>query len=137
MISVKVKIDRNEGVRPYCIQGSHAFRMMYKAEGKCDMKETQKRILSKNSLLDISVLCCIETQVKMKKAQHDASNRIKQETIKEYTKQIEELDDKTKIFKIDRKRNRLIGSLENEEVFGGRYNLRKYTYNLNEINRTG
>jgi hypothetical protein len=137
MHSLKIKIDRNEEVVKYCVQYSYGFRMWYASEETCPHKELEKRILVKNPLLDISVLGCIATQVAMKKEQHVASLKIKQETINEYTAQLETETNPTKRFRIDRKRNRLIGSLENEEVFGGRLNLRSHTYHLNEYNRTG
>lgn len=137
MYSLKIKIVRNEAVIQHCVQFSYGFRMWYASEGTCPQKELEKRILNLNPLLDVSVLGCIATQVKMKKEQHLASIEGKQETINEYNKQLEEETDPTKRFRIDHKRNRLIGSLENEEVFGGRLNLRRHTYHLNEYNRTG
>ena len=137
MHSLKIKIVRNEAVIPHCKQWSHAFRMMYASEGTCPQKELEKRILKHNPLLDISVLGCIATQVEMKREQHIASAKIKQETINEYTKLLEEEKNPRRRHKIDYKRNCLIKSLDNEIVFGGRHNLRQHTYHLNEYNRTG
>jgi len=137
MVSLKIKIVRNEAVIPHCMQFSYGFRMWYASEGTCPQKELEKRILKANPLLDVSVLACIATQVKVKKEQHVASIKGKQETINEYNKQLETETNPTKRFRIDYKRNRLIGSLENEEVFGGRRNLSSHTYHMNEYNKTG
>ena len=137
MISVKIKIVRNEAVTRYCKQWSHAFRMMYSSNGNCPQKELEKRILKQNPLLDFSVLDSIATQVEMKREQHKAFIKIKQKTINEYTKQLEEETDPKRKHKIDYKRNCLIKSLDNEIVFGGRRNLKQHTYHLNEYNRTG
>ena len=128
---MKIKIREDERLREYTKQYSHAFKMIYSNYENMN-KELQRKILSINQLLDVSVYECIVSQVKMKKAIDQANNIKKQELILQYTKELETETNPRKIFLLDRKRNNLIGSVGKGIVFGGKENLQNYVRAINK-----
>lgn len=137
MLTLKLDIENNEALVPYCNEYSHAIRIIYNDCGKSHRNDLKKRVLRQNPLLDVFMFECAEKQVKKIKEIYKFNINEKNATILEYSEKIKKEKNPKKIFKYDKRRNKLIGGLDNEIVFGGRYNLKLHTANLNKYNKTG
>lgn len=137
VLTLKLDIEHNEALLPYCEQYSHALRIIYNDSGRSHRNDLKVRVLKQNPLLDVFMFECVENQVKRIKEIYKFNIKEKNEVILEYSDKIKKEKNPKNIFKYDKARNKLIGGLDNEIVFGGRYYLKLYTANLNKYNKTG
>ena len=130
---MKIKIRQDSRLREYAKQYSYAFRMIY-ANYENMNKDLQNKILTINNLLDVATYDIIVCEVKNKKTKDEANIKTKQELILQYTKELEVEIDQRKIFWLDKKRNKLIGTIGKGIVFGGKVNLQNYVRAINKGN---
>jgi len=136
MISLKIKIKECTIVENYAKQYSHAFRIVY-ANFNNLSKQLENKILKKNNLLDSHIYSCIVSEINIKKEQEKSSKKSKQTLIIKYGEEMSLETDKNKRFKLGDKRNKLIGNLEKDIVFGGKSNIQNYVRQLNKYNGFG
>ena len=131
----------------YQKQYSRLFRRMYSNRELMDDPIFIEGCLEKNKLMDASMYGFAKIQMNMKVSQAETARKKQIELIEQYNKELEALPKKKitehkrkKLFyKIRKKRNRLERTVKDshEIVFGGKYNLRKITYNKNMFDKTG
>jgi len=138
MLSMKLYFKEMSELLPYIKQYSHAFRMMYNYNGDLRDKNLWGKTIKQNPLMTLTMLDVMVGQVETKIKKDEAVYKQKQEFIIRYTEEMKEHKRNSKKYKkLDKKRNKLIGSLENKTVFGGRINLKKVSYNANMYKNTG
>ena len=147
MHSIELHFPYREEFLGYQKQYSRMFRKMYSNPELMDDDTFMKECIDRNPLLDASMFGFAKIQLKMKLAQSETARKKQIELIEQYNKELGLLEKrilpekkrKKIFFKLRKKKMRLEETVRNghEIVFGGKYNLRKITYNKNMFVKTG
>jgi IS605 OrfB family transposase len=139
MLSMVLKIKREEAFLGYQEQFSHLVRNIYNNQDKIT-PEFKKDALDRCPLLDVMAWDSAIIAAKMRKSQHQTSLNKRKEKLDTYKEELSTLNKKDtyKYFNLDRKIKYLSKSIDKnaDTTFGGKALLRAVTYNRNMYNKT-